>query len=148
MSPAPNAHASGGAALPKPPSDKQLDIPPGPFKSVQDGLALLIVALETAETAALAADSSDLHASIEKELQGCDETLLALRKLKRQYNVGDSQSEADQTPVNEETTKELEELREKLTSYTSTLNLLNANTVRSVLSDPRIVEHRTKLDDE
>lgn len=103
---------------------------PGPLKKFQNVLAVLVVALETVETISLMSGSSDVHTSIEKELQGCDETLLALRKFKRQHHLN-SQPQVDQK-FTDEALNELTEIQERLNSYANVLDTHNTNIIRYV----------------
>lgn len=93
-------------------------------------LAVLVVALETVETVSLMSGSSDVHTSIEKELQGCDENLLALQKFKRQHHLN-SQPQVDQK-FTDEALNELTEIQERLNSYANVLDTHNTNIIRYV----------------
>ncbi|KAJ5597132.1 hypothetical protein N7450_003590 [Penicillium hetheringtonii] len=75
--------------------------------------------------------SNDVHTSIEKELQGCDEALFALRKFQRQHS-GRGESVPDQSQsFTDEILKELVEIQMKLAAYSTALNTHNANIIRS-----------------
>ena len=94
---------------------------------------MLIVALETVETVSLVSGCNDVHTSIEKELQGCDEALFALRKFQRQ-NSGRGQSMSDESQsFTDEVLEELADIQVKLAAYSNALNTHNANIIRYVL---------------
>ena len=100
------------------------------FRQVQNELALLLVALDTAKENLEGASVKDsLLSELDKELQNCHWVLLELKDVKDHFESVGSQT---QLTWEREGWKldELADIRARLSSYVGILNMLNINMIK------------------
>ncbi|KAJ5584244.1 uncharacterized protein N7459_004044 [Penicillium hispanicum] len=100
------------------------------FKQVQTELSGLILILEKSRENWKEFESDTEHRSVlENSLRDCHRVLMYFQEMKRQYDRVDSSTQATWEQM-EWGKEELEEIRSRIISCTSTMNLLNTNAIR------------------